>query len=167
MGKGVVPDSHSLCVASARTFALQNADIILLLGARLNWILHFGKSPRFNVDVKFIQIDINAEELHNSQQASVAIQADVQATVNTLSVCLTEKKWHCVRKDWLNRLVEKCTANKKYVEVSYIRTNMIIKERIFKFLHNMYIILCSSTGVKYVDKFLITRLKETLIYFTH
>ncbi|XP_071532225.1 2-hydroxyacyl-CoA lyase 1-like isoform X7 [Panulirus ornatus] len=54
MGKGVVPDDHPLCVAPARTKALLEADVILLLGARLNWILHFGRPPRYASDVKFI-----------------------------------------------------------------------------------------------------------------
>lgn len=118
MGKGVVPDENSMCVASARTFALQNADVILLLGARLNWILHFGKPPRFSANVKFIQIDITSEELHNSQQASVAIQADMHAAVSTLSSYLTEQKWYCTKSEWLKQLREKCLSNKKYVEVS-------------------------------------------------
>ncbi|XP_060840857.1 2-hydroxyacyl-CoA lyase 1 [Rhopalosiphum padi] len=116
MGKGVVPDEHSLSVASARTYALLNADVILLLGARLNWILHFGKPPRFDSNVKFVQIDISAEELHNSQQATVAIQADMHAAVNALNGCLTEKKWKNVRNEWLDKLKEKCLSNKKYVE---------------------------------------------------
>lgn len=47
MGKGVVPDDHPNCIAAARSLALQEADVILLLGARLNWILHFGLPPRF------------------------------------------------------------------------------------------------------------------------
>jgi len=119
MGKGVVPDEHSLSVASARTYALLNADVVLLLGARLNWILHFGKPPRFNANVKFIQIDINAEELHNSQQASVAIQADMNAAVNALNVCLSKKKWHNIRSEWLDKLKEKCLSNKNYVEVRH------------------------------------------------
>lgn len=42
MGKGVIDDDHNLCVIPARSRALQNADVILLVGARLNWILHFG-----------------------------------------------------------------------------------------------------------------------------
>lgn len=58
MGKGVVPDTADECVASARTFALKNADVVLLLGARLNWILHFGQPPRFSADVKIIQVII-------------------------------------------------------------------------------------------------------------
>lgn len=56
MGKGVVPDSHQYCVAAGRTFALQNADLVILLGARLNWILHFGKPPRFQPDVLIVQV---------------------------------------------------------------------------------------------------------------
>jgi 2-hydroxyacyl-CoA lyase 1 len=54
MGKGVVKDSDIRSVGSARTFVLKNADVILLCGARLNWILHFGEAPRFKKDVKFI-----------------------------------------------------------------------------------------------------------------
>lgn len=54
MGKGVVKDDDPHSVASARTFVLQNADVILLAGARLNWILHFGLAPRFNKNVKII-----------------------------------------------------------------------------------------------------------------
>ena len=58
MGKGVVPDSHTLNISAARSTALKEADLIILLGARLNWILHFGQSPRFDKDVKLIQADI-------------------------------------------------------------------------------------------------------------
>lgn len=118
MGKGVVPDNHTLCVASARTYALQNADVVVLLGARLNWMLHFGKPPRFNANVKFIQIDITAEELHNSEQASVPIQADVLVAVSVLNSYLSQQKWHYWSKEWLNNLNDKCLSNKKYVEVS-------------------------------------------------
>lgn len=54
MGKGAVKDNDTHSVASARTYVLQNADVIFLCGARLNWILHFGLPPRLNKDVKII-----------------------------------------------------------------------------------------------------------------
>jgi len=54
MGKGVVRDDDPHNAGSARTLILQNADVIFLCGARLNWILHFGLPPRFNKDVKII-----------------------------------------------------------------------------------------------------------------
>lgn len=55
-----MPDSHPLNVSAARSFVLKEADVIILLGARLNWILHFGLPPRFNKNVKIIQADIFA-----------------------------------------------------------------------------------------------------------
>jgi 2-hydroxyacyl-CoA lyase 1 len=61
MGKGVVPDSHQLNVSAGRSTALGKSDLIILAGARLNWILHFGYEPRFDPNVKVIQIDICAE----------------------------------------------------------------------------------------------------------
>ncbi|XP_071487688.1 2-hydroxyacyl-CoA lyase 1-like [Diadema antillarum] len=66
MGKGVMPDNHPQCVIAARSRALLQADVILLLGARLNWILHFGKPPRYAPTAKFIQVDICQEELSNN-----------------------------------------------------------------------------------------------------
>ena len=56
MGKGTVDDRHPLSVGAARSTALNESDCIVLLGARLNWMLHFGKSPRFDPNVKIIQV---------------------------------------------------------------------------------------------------------------
>lgn len=50
MGKGVVADSNQFNVSAARSTALGEADLVVLVGARLNWILHFGLPPRFNND---------------------------------------------------------------------------------------------------------------------
>lgn len=62
MGKGVVSDTSKQSVASARSLALQKADVILLLGARFNWILHFGRPPRFEADVKVIQVTCQLQD---------------------------------------------------------------------------------------------------------
>jgi len=59
MGKGIIPDSHPLNVSAARSFAIGKADVVLLIGARLNWIFHFGKPPQWQSDVKFIIVDID------------------------------------------------------------------------------------------------------------
>ncbi|XP_053597969.1 2-hydroxyacyl-CoA lyase 1 isoform X2 [Microplitis demolitor] len=94
MGKGVIDDNDHHCVSSARTTALLHADVILLLGARLNWMLHFGRPPRFDSQVKIIQVDICAEELHNSTASKVAIQADIKPTVHLLTEALKKKQFH-------------------------------------------------------------------------
>ena len=61
MGKGVVPDSHPKNISAARSTAISKADVIILIGGRLNWILHYGLPKRFDPNVKFIQIDICPE----------------------------------------------------------------------------------------------------------
>jgi 2-hydroxyacyl-CoA lyase 1 len=81
MGKGVVPDSHPNNVSPARSTALGQADVVLLLGARLNWILHFGKAPRFRPDVKIIHVDLNAEEFDNNVRSSVNLLGDITSIV--------------------------------------------------------------------------------------
>uniref|UniRef100_A0A8C9QWS9 2-hydroxyacyl-CoA lyase n=1 Tax=Scleropages formosus TaxID=113540 RepID=A0A8C9QWS9_SCLFO len=82
MGKGVLPDDHPQCVAAARSRALLQADVVVLLGARLNWILHFGLPPRFNPQVKVIQVDICAEELGNNVKPAVALLGDIRNVVS-------------------------------------------------------------------------------------
>jgi 2-hydroxyacyl-CoA lyase 1 len=46
MGKGLLPDTHTLCISAARSSALARADVVLVVGARLNWILHYGRGPQ-------------------------------------------------------------------------------------------------------------------------
>lgn len=77
MGKGVVSDYDEHSANPARTFVLQNADVILLCGARLNWILHFGLAPRFRSDVEVIQIDSDPLEMHTNVQSSIPVNGDI------------------------------------------------------------------------------------------
>ncbi|KAH3675630.1 hypothetical protein WICMUC_002547 [Wickerhamomyces mucosus] len=71
MGKGVIPDDSPLNVSSARSLALKYADVVLLLGARLNWILHFGEVPRFKENVKFVQVDNHSEDIGENSPFSL------------------------------------------------------------------------------------------------
>ena len=61
MAKGLLPDDHPQSVAAARSLALRRADVVMLVGARLNWLLGHGEAPQWNPDAKFIQVDIEAE----------------------------------------------------------------------------------------------------------
>src|SRR4029077_16237904 len=58
MAKGLLPDTHPQSVAAARSLALARADVVMLVGARLNWLLGHGASPPWSADAKFIQIDV-------------------------------------------------------------------------------------------------------------
>lgn len=115
MGKGVVPDSSELCVASARTLALQKADVVLLLGARLNWILHFGRAPRFNERVKVIQVDLCPEEMHNSVESAVAVQSDIKPFVVALEAKLAQLRYR-FNGNWWMELRNKCNKNQEAVQ---------------------------------------------------
>lgn len=94
MGKGVVPDSHPLNASSARSAALKNADVVLLLGARLNWILHFGEPPKWSPKAKIIQVDICAEEIgRNAANAELGIIGDINLVVQQLLASLSNWKY--------------------------------------------------------------------------
>ena len=93
MGKGVVDDGHPLSVMPARGLALQDADVVVLLGARLNWIMHYGAPPRFRPDVKVIQLDICPEEISTNVPAEVALVGDAKAIVGQLNRALDERPW--------------------------------------------------------------------------
>ncbi|KAI9374397.1 thiamine pyrophosphate enzyme, N-terminal TPP binding domain-containing protein [Aspergillus egyptiacus] len=94
MGKGVVPDSHPLNASSARSAALKHADVVLILGARLNWILHFGEPPKWSPNVKIIQVDISAEELgRNAANSELSVLGDLALVVDQLTVSLSSWKY--------------------------------------------------------------------------
>lgn len=103
-----------------RSLALQKADVILLLGARTNWILHFGRPPRFAPDVKIIQIDIQAEELHNSIKSEVAIQSDMQPAVAQITAGLKKLGYSfSSQNEWWKDLAKKCEDNQKVNQVLF------------------------------------------------
>jgi 2-hydroxyacyl-CoA lyase 1 len=86
MGKGVVADSQPANVSSARSVALKMADVVLILGARLNWIFHYGEAPKWNPKANFIQVDISPEEMgRNAADAKYSLLGDVGVVVAQLS----------------------------------------------------------------------------------
>ncbi|KAJ8959662.1 hypothetical protein NQ318_021850 [Aromia moschata] len=137
MGKGVVPDTSPKCVASARSFALQQADVILLLGARLNWILHFGRPQRFSPNVKIIQIDVCAEELHNSVKAEVAVQSDMKPAVAQILEGLKRLNYKFnSSQEWWRLLEKKCEDNRKAVQA--MSADISLPLNYYAVFHNLY-----------------------------
>ncbi|KAI9894138.1 MAG: hypothetical protein M1814_003992 [Vezdaea aestivalis] len=95
MGKGVLPDSHPQNAASARSTALKHADAVLLLGARLNWILHFGEPPKWNPKATFIQVDISPEEIgRNKGSSELSIIGDLDVVASQLAEALGGWRWN-------------------------------------------------------------------------
>ena len=117
MGKGVVPDDHPLAASAARTLALQQADVIFLMGARFNWIFHFGLPPRFAPDVKVIQLDISPEEIGHNKPSEVALVGDGKAIMNQMNQALEGRQWFYPKDTpWRTALSEKVSANVKQIQ---------------------------------------------------
>jgi 2-hydroxyacyl-CoA lyase 1 len=116
MGKGVADDTHPLSVGAARTHVLQNADVIYLLGARLNWIMHFGLPPRFNKNVKIVQLDISPEAISQNVAAEVPLLGDGKAIVGQLNKALENRQWFYPKDTpWHKAIAEKSEANAKQI----------------------------------------------------
>jgi oxalyl-CoA decarboxylase len=84
MAKGLLPDDHPQCVAAARSLALREADVVMLVGARLNWLLGHGEAPRWNRDANFIQIDIEATEFDSNQPIAAPLAGDIGSVMEAL-----------------------------------------------------------------------------------
>ncbi len=117
MGKGVIDDNHPLSVGAARSHALQEADVIFLMGARLNWIMHFGLPPRFNRNVRIVQLDIAPEAISQNVPAEVALVGDGKAIVGQLNKALEGRQWFYPKDTpWHRAIAEKATANARQVQ---------------------------------------------------
>ncbi|MGE5150177.1 MAG: thiamine pyrophosphate-binding protein [Rhodospirillaceae bacterium] len=112
MGKGVMPDDHPLAVSAARTLALQQADVVFLMGARFNWIFHFGLAPRFDKNVKVVQLDIAPEEIGHNKPTEVALVGDGKAIMGQLNKALAGRQWfHPTDSAWRKALSKKVEEN--------------------------------------------------------
>ena len=107
MGKGVMPDGHPLSVAAARTYALQNADLVFTIGARLNWIMHFGLPPRFREDLRVVQLDIAAEEIGSSVPAEAPLVGDAKVVMAQMVAELEENPWQIAANDPWRQALDK------------------------------------------------------------
>jgi 2-hydroxyacyl-CoA lyase 1 len=113
MGKGVVPDDHPLSVAAARTYALQNTDLVFLIGARLNWIMHFGLPPRFRPDLRVVQLDIAAEEIGTNVPTEVPLVGDAKAVMTQMVAALEEDPWQVAASSpWRQALQQEMAAKR-------------------------------------------------------
>ena len=107
-----MPDDHPLAVSAARTLALQQADVVFLMGARFNWIFHFGAHPRFAKDVKVVQLDIAPEEIGHNKATEVALVGDGKAIVGQLNKALAGRQWfHPTDSAWRKALSKKVAEN--------------------------------------------------------
>jgi acetolactate synthase-1/2/3 large subunit len=83
-GRGVVPDDHALSFPTARSTAFREADLLLLIGTRINYVIGHLSPPRFNASARLIQVDIDPSEIGHNHAADIGIVGDAQAVLQQL-----------------------------------------------------------------------------------
>jgi oxalyl-CoA decarboxylase len=86
MAKGLLPDTHPLCAGAARSTVLKDSDVVMLIGARLNWLLSHGKGKAWGEphSKKFIQIDIEPKEMDSNIEIAAPLVGDIGSCVGAL-----------------------------------------------------------------------------------
>ena len=112
MGKGLLPDTHPLCAGAARSTVLKNSDIVMLIGARLNWLLSHGKGKAWGEphSKKFIQIDIEPKEMDSNVEIVAPVVGDIGSCVSALLAGM-DGKWPAPPADWISAVKSKREEN--------------------------------------------------------
>ncbi len=84
-GRGVIPEDHPLSFLGARNQAWKEADVVLIVGTRLNFIIGFGLPPRWAEDVKIIQVDISDEEIGRNRPVDIGIVGDAKMALRQMT----------------------------------------------------------------------------------
>lgn len=111
MAKGLLPDDHPQSAGAARSLALKESDTVMLIGARLNWLLSHGKGKAWGTAPKrFVQIDIDAREMDSNVPIDAPLVGDIASTVAALNARMGEG-WEKAPADWMDQIAAKRDAN--------------------------------------------------------
>src|SRR5512147_505591 len=110
MGKGLLPDTHPQCAGAARSTVLAQSDVVLLIGARLNWLLSHGKGKTWGeAPKKFIQIDIEPKEMDSNVEIVAPVVGDIGSCVNAMLGAMGS--WPAPPADWIKTVTAKRDEN--------------------------------------------------------
>jgi oxalyl-CoA decarboxylase len=123
MAKGLLPDTHAQCASAARSYVLAEADVVMLVGARLNWLLSHGKGKTWggknpndgSVNRQFIQIDISPTEADSNVAIAAPLVGDIASCVAEINKAMAEEnlpqalngQW----REWTKTVFDKRDAN--------------------------------------------------------
>ena len=111
MAKGLLPDTHPQSAAAARSMALKEADVIMVVGARLNWLLSHGKGGTWgNNPKKFIQVDIEPREMDSNVEIAAPVVGDIGSCVKALLHSM-EDSWTRPPIAWTDGIKSKVETN--------------------------------------------------------
>ena len=121
MAKGLLPDTHEQSAAAARSFVLPEADVVMLIGARLNWLLSHGKGKTWGGKTskawggqKFIQVDISPQEADSNVRIDAPVVGDIGSCVSALLAAIDARgssAWTAPPEEWRNAIAERKNKN--------------------------------------------------------
>jgi oxalyl-CoA decarboxylase len=112
MAKGLLPDTHPQCAGAARSTVLKDSDVVMMIGARLNWLLSHGKGKTWGEphSKKFIQVDIEPKEMDSNVEIAAPLVGDIGSCVQALLSGI-DSKWPAAPADWVNTVKAKKDEN--------------------------------------------------------
>ena len=117
MAKGLLPDTHEQCASAARSFVLPGADVVMLIGARLNWLLSHGKGKTWGGKSskdwggqRFIQVDISPQEADSNVRIEAPVVGDIASCVAEMLKGIGSD-WPKAPAEWVNAVNEKKSGN--------------------------------------------------------
>jgi oxalyl-CoA decarboxylase len=111
MAKGLLPDTHPQCAGAARSTVLKDSDVVVMIGARLNWLLSHGKGKTWgDAPKKFIQIDIEPKEMDSNVEIAAPVVGDIGSCVAALLDGMGGN-WTKAPSDWMGAVTAKREEN--------------------------------------------------------
>ncbi|MGO4714710.1 oxalyl-CoA decarboxylase [Bradyrhizobium sp. 2TAF24] len=112
MAKGLLPDTHPQCAGAARSTVLKESDVVMLIGARLNWLLSHGKGKSWGKpgSQKFIQVDIEPKEMDSNIEIAAPLVGDIGSCVSALLAGMGDS-WPTAPADWTGAVKTKKDDN--------------------------------------------------------
>ena len=113
MAKGVLPDKGELSALSCRSTIMEQADVVIVIGARINWMLSFGKG-KWNPNVKFVQLDVEPREIDRNVPVAAPVVGDMNESLKAILAELPKYKTS-FDPTWVPSLqAESAEKNKKF-----------------------------------------------------
>jgi oxalyl-CoA decarboxylase len=121
MAKGLLPDTHEQCASAARSYVLPEADVVMLIGARLNWLLSHGKGKTWGGKdhkawgrQKFVQVDISPQEADSNVRIDAPLVGDIGSCVAAVLAAMNSNAgsgWAKPPAEWLDAIAERKEKN--------------------------------------------------------
>ena len=88
-GRGVIPEDHEFFFGHARSTAFREADFVLVVGTRLNYVISYARPPRFSASATLVRIDADPAEIESSERVDIGIVGDAKTVLGQLLAALS------------------------------------------------------------------------------